>query len=224
MKTTFLTLILLALFTSIGCQKPCTTTTFMVNSYTGDTLFTERTYAICGDTLNYYERRLKGDSTIISEGEVLNGKKEGIWKTNDWLKTISDFKNGVATKVEMFHKNGKLMQVELLGADSMYTVKSYYENGTLESEFLNTLDGYFVGHGVDYDTLGLKASEGEYIAEPCLTDTMYIESSEPPYNLQMTIIEELGGKHGPWIYYDIEGNVTDTVVFDQGISGIEGRF
>ena len=217
MKTTLPLLLIPVLLIAIGCQNPCTKTTFIVYSYSGDTIFTERAYPNCDDTLTYHERQVKRDSTVIAEGEVVSGKKEGIWETNGWMRTVTEYKQVIAVKAEWFHDNGKLMQEEVLGADSLYKVRSFYEDGTLESESYQNLDGYLTGSGIDYDTLGRKMAEGEYIAEPCLTDTIYIESPEPPYDLQMTIVEELGGKHGPWLNYDSSGNVTDTVVFDRGV-------
>ncbi|MCF8277105.1 MAG: hypothetical protein K9J17_10240 [Flavobacteriales bacterium] len=216
MKSILQTTALLTLLVAIGCQQPCTTTTFNVNKYSGDTVFVKRAYAICGDTLNYYERQVTSDSIVVSEGEVLNGKKEGQWKTSGWNKTVSDYQHGIALRVEISNKEGVLEQEEVLGPDSLYKVKSFYEDGTLESEFFQTLDGLMTGRGIEYDKAGKKIAEGEYLTEWIIGDTMYIESPLPPYDLEMTIISDAGGKHGPWFYYDSNGNVTDTVKFNAG--------
>ncbi|MCF8258342.1 MAG: hypothetical protein K9J06_12375 [Flavobacteriales bacterium] len=217
MRTLALPTVLLALLVAIGCQNPCTKTTSEVNAYSGDTIFTERTYPACGDSLTYHERQVKSDSTVIAQGEVVNGMKEGVWETNAWWKTVREYEHGIAIKVEQFHKNGQLMQEQVLGADSLYKVRSFYENGTLESEHFKTLDDYLTGHGIEYDTLGRKTAEGDHLAEMSMGDTVYVESPVPPYDLKMTVISEAGVKHGPWLQYDADGNVTRTVTYVHGI-------
>lgn len=222
MKSTFFHLSVLTLLVCIGCQEPCTKTTSDVGYY-GDTTYFIRAYPNCSDTLSYYEKHVKKDSTIISEGAFLNGKKDGDWKTTGYFNATTSYKNGQKTAILMFSKKGNLIQEKVLSPDSLFIEKSYYKDGTLESEGFQTMDEYLTGHGVEYDTLGRKSAEGEYIAEPVLTDTLYIESPEPPHDLQMTIVTENGGKHGPWILYDIEGDPSDTLMYDRGVLLGEGN-
>lgn len=217
MKNTITLVSLLGILIGTSCQKPCTTTT-AVPGYRGDTTYVERQYANCSDTLNYYEWKRREDSTIVLEGRVVNGKRDGEWiHRGFWDNRTETYRMGTVVATKYFRNDGTLEQEEILNADSLFEVRSYHRNGSVESQLFMTMDGFMTGHGIDYDTLGRKSSEGEYIPEPCMTDTMYVESPDPPYDLQLTIVEELGGKHGPWVNYDGEGNVTDTVFYDHGI-------
>lgn len=215
MKKAIQFLPILVILFGVGCQKPCTKT-ISKRSFGGDTVYTLRTYPNCDDTLNYFQKQVKSDSTIISEGKFVNGQKDGEWKYYGFRKRVTTYKNGFDIGVKSYREDGSLSQEETLNADSLYEIRSYYRNGKVSSESFQNLDGYLTGHGVDYDSLGRKMAEGEYIAEPVLPDTMYIENPDPPYDLQMTIVTENGGKHGPWIYYDVDGNATDTVLFEMG--------
>ncbi|TNF29231.1 MAG: hypothetical protein EP314_02980 [Bacteroidetes bacterium] len=217
-------LILIVLVTSFGCQNPCTQVT-SGPLYAGDTTYIKRNYATCGDTLNYYQWRMKRDSTVLEEGEVLNGLKEGDWTVVIYgqMHNVITYRAGNKVAAKMYGQDGALLQEEELLGDSIFRVRSYYEeSGQLEAEGYQTLDDYTTGHWVEYDTLGRKVAEGDHIAEPCLTDTMYIESPLPPHDLQMTVITESGGRHGPWLFYDGEGSVSDTVIYDHGIPVIDG--
>ncbi|MBI1287673.1 MAG: hypothetical protein GC178_08855 [Flavobacteriales bacterium] len=216
MKANALPVLFIILAAAISCQKPCTKTTIR-KGYYGDTTFIERTYANCTDTLTYYEKQMRSDSTVVSEGEVVNGKKEGEWVNSRWRKEVTSYSQGVEINVKEYDNDGILSLERTLGTDSLYRQRQFDGQGRLTVEEFVNMEGYLTGHGITYDSLGRKTSEGEHIAEPCLTDTVYIESPEPPYDLQMTIIEDLGGKHGLWTYYDADGNVTDTVMFDHGV-------
>lgn len=205
--------ILLAAFA--GCQKPCTKTTQEATSW-GDTIYTHRMYPNCNDTLNYYEKNLRSDSTIISEGSFVNGKKNGDWTYSGYQDQVKTYQNGLKVAVRTYRKDGSLEQEEILNADSLFEVRSYFRNGNLESEDFQNLEGYLTGHGILYDSTGRKLAEGDHIAEDVLGDTVYIENPNPPHDLQQTIITENGGKHGPWLYYDFDGNVIDTIQFNRG--------
>ena len=217
MKITFPFLVLLALFIGIGCQQPCTKTTKQT-TYAGDTIYTIREYPNCEDTLSYNQKQVKADSSIVSEGRIVNGKKEGEWIYNGYVKRVLTFNSGIEVAGKEYGKTGNLQMERVLEKDSLYFEKNYFKNGNIESEsFVNTAD-YLIGRGVEYDTLGRKMAEGEHIAEPVLPDTAYIENPNPPYDLQPTIITENGGKHGPWLYYDGAGNHIATVNYDRGVA------
>lgn len=216
MKTPLLASSLLGMMAAIGCQEPCTKTALQPDNFR-DTIIVERSYADCNDTLNYHEVQMRKDSTVLADGEVQNGKREGIWILNRWRKEIVTYEGGFEVNIKEFDRNDLLSSERTFTADSLYFEQQFNQEGrVILNQFLN-LEGYLTGHGITYDSLGRKTSEGEHISEPCLVDTVYIESPDPPYDLQMTIIEELGGRHGPWVYYDSEGNVTDTIMFDHGV-------
>lgn len=221
MKANVLPVLFIILAAAIGCQKPCTKTTIK-KGYFGDTTFVERTYANCNDTLTYYEKQMRSDSTVVSEGEVVNGKKEGEWSMQRWGKEIITFSHGVEVNIKEFDKNGILSLERTLGTDSVYRQRQFDGQGRLMLEEFVNIEGYLTGHGISYDSLGRKDSEGENIAEECLLDTMYVESPEPPYDLQMTLVAENGGKHGPWVFYNAEGKATDTTIFDHGVATWSG--
>jgi len=147
---------------------------------------------------------------------MLNGKKEGEWIYNGYAKRVLTYNAGIEVAAKEYDKAGNLRAESVLGTDSLYAEKQFYSNGKVEIEQFLTLDGYLTGHAIRYDSLGRKLAEGNHIPESCFSDTVYIESQEPPHDLKMTVIEELGGKHGPWIYYNFEGSIIDTINFDHG--------
>lgn len=216
MRTPLLASTLIGMMAALGCQEPCTTTMLQPGNYR-DTLIVQRTYADCNDTLNYHEVQMRQDSTILAEGEVMDGRRQGIWTLNGWRKEIVTYAGGVEINIKEFDRNDLLSSERTLTPDSLYFEQQYDEQGRVILDQYVNMDGYLTGHGVTYDSLGRKTSEGEHIPEPCLIDTVYIESPDPPYDLQMTIIEELGGRHGLWTYYDTNGHVVDTIMYDHGV-------
>lgn len=215
-----------SLLIAVGCQKPCTKTTSTNNSPSeGEIGFvTKRDFADCGDTLNYREQVFqvaysdtgKTDTVIVSEGQFLNGQKDGKWIYFGRNRQETVYRNGFEVEIRDYSKDGKLMIESILGADSLYAEKQFYANGKVESEQFTNLNGYLTGHGILYDSTGRKLAEGDHISEDVLPDTVYIENPEPPYDLQQIIITENGGKHGPWVYYGFDGTIIDTVNFDKG--------
>jgi antitoxin component YwqK of YwqJK toxin-antitoxin module len=198
-----------------GCQKPCTTTSQKVTPW-GDTIFTTRTYTNCADTLSYAEKTFRADSSIISEGNMLNGQKNGTWTYYGPNRRETVYRNGFEVEMRMYREDGNLLSESILGADSLYAEKQFYPNGKVEAEEFTDLNGYLTGHGILYDSTGRKLAEGDNIAEDVLTDTVYMESPVPPHDMQPVVISESGGKHGPWVYYGFDGTIIDTVNFDKG--------
>ncbi|MGB0917464.1 MAG: toxin-antitoxin system YwqK family antitoxin [Flavobacteriales bacterium] len=217
MKTTIPPLFLLLLMIGTGCQQPCTKISKQ-STYAGDTIYTYKTYPNCADTLTYTQRQIKADSSVVSEGEMLDGKKDALWVYYGYSKREAEYKNGIEIVKRSYDKEGRLSEESVLGEDSLYLEKTFYDNGQVRLERFVNSDGFLTGHGFAYDPLGRKAAEGDFIAEPVLPDTAYVENPEPPYDLQMTMITENGGKHGLWLFYDGEGNVTDTVNFEMGVA------
>ena len=191
--------------------------------FAGDTIYTIRTYPNCSDTLTYSQKQIKADSTIISEGSLVNGKKEGEWVYNGYQKRTVTYRSGIETDERSYDKDGRLELESILGKDSLYFERQFYGNGAVALERYVNLEGYLTGHGIEYDSLGRKMAEGEYIAEPVMPDTAFIPSPDPPHDMQQTIITENGGMHGPWIYFDVDGNVIDTVTFDRGQAAWTGN-
>jgi antitoxin component YwqK of YwqJK toxin-antitoxin module len=217
MKTPFILPAFIGLLAVIGCQKPCTKTTHQI-AFAGDTIFTIRTYPNCADTLTYHQRQVKADSGLVSVGKIANGRKVGEWTYNGYTKSVTRYEAGVEVEVKDYDKQGRLRLERTLGKDSLYTEKQFYRNGKVGSQRFINMQGYLTGHGIEFDSLGRKMAEGNHIAEDVLPDTAFIPSPEPPHDMQQTIITESGGKHGPWLFYDPDGSINDTVTYDRGVA------
>lgn len=217
MKTTFPLLLLLALFVAVGCQQPCTKTTKQT-THAGDTIYSVRTYPNCEDTLSYSQKQVMADSSLVSEGRMENGKKEGEWVYNGYTKRVVTYHSDFEVALKEYDKAGNLQREKVFGKDSLYAEKQFHRNGKIQAESLINLDGFVTGHGVEYDTLGRKMAEGEHIAEDVLADTVYIENPNPPHNLEPVVVTENGGKHGPWQYYNGAGSHIATTNYNRGVA------
>lgn len=218
MKFSSFIILFAVIILGISCDNSCVKYTADTGPYGNQDLIVKRQYANCADTLNYYEWRLKSDSAEVSSGEVKAGLREGQWTNHSWnRKTVSTYESGVETLIFTYSSKDVLIEKLELQADSLYKGTAYYDNGNVESEYFQNSDGFLTGNGADYHKDGWKVAEGQYIPELCFADTVYIENPNPPHDLQMTIVEELGGRHGLWKLFDSEGNQIGSINYDHGI-------
>ncbi len=87
----------------------------------------------------FFHEGFSGNGNKYSEGLYdVNGGKVGDWKfyaTDGWLKTKEFRDDDVLTKIERYHENGKLRQVEPYDGDTLSGhFKSYYANEKMESQ------------------------------------------------------------------------------------------
>lgn len=113
-------------------------------------------------------RYYNADGFIISEGHLIDKKREGLWKyyfekPGQQLMMTETYKNDVLDGPKtVYFENGKVTEKKTYNAGKLEGQKSVYdETGQLRQQYHYT-NGILQGHSVVYDYKGRKASEGQY--------------------------------------------------------------
>ncbi len=83
----------------------------------------------------------KKGTTIIAQGQLLNGEKSGFWQTNfsnNEIKSIAEFYKGKLNgRYQVFYENGQQMSTTNFKDDlPVQKWTSYYENGNLQGQIM----------------------------------------------------------------------------------------
>lgn len=134
------------------------------------------------------------DSTVLEEGQLLNGIKTGTWLTytagNPLPEKIMTYANGMA--------NGPYFELNIRG---QIEVSAYYKN--------NRLDGYWAQYQFGRPTIEAHYKDGELHG-------VYREYATSSGQIQKEISYKNGKMDGRYLYYDQDGNITLDYMYKNG--------
>ncbi|WP_367392838.1 toxin-antitoxin system YwqK family antitoxin [Lewinella sp. LCG006] len=116
-------------------------------------------------TYFFYDRN---DGRLTTQGEYLNGKKVGIWKSYELGRLIVKEYNDEGQlhgKSKTYHSTGELA-IESTYYNGLLNgwIRHYYEDGTVSKE-REYRDGLPIGPGSTYDRLGRLVAQNEFLPD-----------------------------------------------------------
>lgn len=178
------------------------------------------------DTLTYRKEVFYPSGNYSYTGNIVNGKKEGVWTwwyENGYRKDKCTYVNGFYTDT-VFHwlENSRLKQIEIIpehvvgtNDSSQYngTIIRYYENGKLKEKFTSE-KGKFQGTYIRYEEDGgwsIKTYKDNLLWGPVISH--YVDSAT-------TVIVvgqyENGNETGLWRWFNQDSITTKSAEYNDG--------
>jgi len=190
--------------------EPCIKTKSIVPSYLNSWSDSEqREFIDCNDTSKYYMRMFDKKELTV-EGNIIEKRKEGIWKYyldgKPWYQEL--YYNDKVVKVTSFKGDWTNFIIN----DSLRYETTYYKDKLQTSGLL--LNKIKTGIWENIDTISHEISFGKYTSE-LICDTSLMQGQLPPFTEYDTIIC-YQRKDSTWLYFDTKNKLIKIEVYDKG--------
>ncbi|MEO5570299.1 MAG: toxin-antitoxin system YwqK family antitoxin [Bacteroidia bacterium] len=178
---------------------------------------------------------------VHEAGNLLKGKKEGVWRTyndHDGLSTLEEFKDNVLNGIKVqFDESGYISVEASFRNGKLNGKRTEFRYGTVKKFFESYADGVLDGNKKTFYESGTLQEDGNYKKGKRDGLVKWFNQEEKPtieYMYKMGVIEgsaktffasgkiqsegnyKNDNETGEWKEYDEDGNLLKTTIYDNG--------